>query len=86
MATLICWLQMNGSVTGVVHRCGIGFCNVDNANVFEVFVGAGPKLYEYDSIYFEFRILPLKFAEVLSSKAIVSHLDSATICCKIEVL
>ena len=54
---------------------------MDNANVFEVFVGAGPNLYAYESRvsnYFEFRILLLKFAEVLSSKAIVSHLDSAT--------
>ena len=25
-------------------RCGIGLCNVDNANVFEVFLGAGLKL------------------------------------------
>ena len=49
MATLICWLQMDGSVTGVVLykmskcRCGIGLCNVDNANVFAVFLGAGLK-------------------------------------------
>ena len=59
MATLICWLQMNGSVTGVVQhkkcRCGIGLCNVDNANVFEVFLGAGLKLYKYESRVFNLR-------------------------------
>ncbi len=58
MATLICWLQMNGSVTGAVYhkmskcRCGIGLCNVDNANNFEVFLGAGLKLYKYESRVF----------------------------------
>ena len=64
MATLICRLQINDSVTGVVKmskcRCGIG---LDNANVFEIFLGAGPKLYKYESrvsIYVEFRTLPFE--------------------------
>ena len=61
MATLFCRLQMNVSVTGVVQhkmskcRCGIGLCNVDNANVFEVFLGAGLKLYKYESRVFNLR-------------------------------
>ncbi len=55
MATLICWLQMNGSVTGGVNtkcRCGIGLCNVGYANLLEVFLGAGLKLYKYESRVF----------------------------------
>ena len=36
-------------------RCGIGLCNVENANVFEVFLGAGPKIYKYESRDFNLR-------------------------------
>lgn len=54
-------------------RCGIGLCNVDDANVFEVFLGAGLKLYKYESRVFQFtlnfRILPFEICEVLSSKS-----------------
>ena len=93
MATLICWLQMNGSVTGVVNtkcRCGIGLCNVGYANVFEVFLGAGLNLYKYESRVFNLRWISYfavwNLLKCSAQKAIMSHLDSATQCCKIEVL
>ena len=62
--------------------CGIGLCNVDNANVFEVFLGAGLKLYKYKSRVFNLRrISDSAFWNLLTcsaQKAIMSHLDSAT--------
>ena len=63
-------------------RCGIGLCNVDNANVFEVFLGAGLKLYKYESRVFNLRLISyFAFWNLLTcsaQKATMSHLDSAT--------
>ena len=62
--------------------CGICFCNVDNANVFEALLGAGLKLYIYKSRVFNLRrISDFAFWNLLTcsaQKAIMSHLDSAT--------